>query len=116
MPKIIPKFGESEFIQFVGLNELSAEEQQIVKDITTPAFEKIQRDLKTLAKMVVHIKTYEHEGSRKKYSLHVRLNAHTRVFESCKSHDWDLSRALHKAMDDLKHQVIHAFHTDTTRK
>ena len=116
MAKIIPKFGESEFVQFVGLNELSAEEQQRVKEISMLGFEKLQRDLKTLSTMVVHVKLYEKEGNRKKYALHVRLNAHTRVFESCKAHDWDLVRALHKAMDDLKHQVIHAFHTDTTRK
>ncbi len=116
MPKTIPKFGEPEFVQFVGLNELEPAEQQTVKTIAMLGFEKLQRDLKTLSTMVVHVKTYEKEGNRKKYSFHVRLNAHTRVFESCKAHDWDLARAVHKAMEDLQHQVVHAFHTDTTRK
>jgi len=116
VPKVIPKFGELEFVQFVGLTELPAAAQQTIKDIATLGFEKLQRDLKTISTMVVHIKTYDKEGNRQKYSLHVRLNAHTHVFESCKSHDWDLARAMHKAIDDLHHQINHKFHTDTTRK
>ena len=113
--KIIPKFGEHELVQFVGLTDLSSDEQQIIKDISASGFEKLQRDLKTISRMVVHIKKYNEDGERHKYALHVRLNASTHVIESCKSHDWDLTRAMHKAIEDLKHQIIHKFHTDTTR-
>lgn len=116
MPKkIIPKFGQEEFIQFVGVNDLTPDEQQIVKDISADGFEKLQRDLKTIGTLVVHVKKYSETGDRHKFALHVRVNASTHVIESCKSHDWDLARALHKAFDDVKHQIAHKFHTDSTR-
>ncbi len=116
MPKkVVPKFGQAEFVQFVGLNELAPEEQQVVKDISIDGFDKLQRDVKTISKLVVHIKKYSETGERHKYSLHVRLNASTQVIESCKAQDWDLVRALRKSFDDLKHQVAHRFHSDSTR-
>ena len=113
--KVIPKFGQEEFIQFVGLNDLTPEEQQAVKDMSIEGFDKLQRELKTLSTLVVHVKKYSETGERHKYSLDVRLNASTHVIESCKSHDWDLVRALHKAFDDVKHQIAHRFHSDSTR-
>lgn len=115
--KSVPKFGTHELIQFVGVNELSAEEQALVSKISTENYEKLQRTLKTIEKMTVHVKCYEKTGQRKKYSLHVRVKAPTRaVIESCKSDDYDLPRALHKAFEDVKTQASHRFHTGTRPK
>ncbi|MEM2916281.1 MAG: hypothetical protein QXT19_02910 [Candidatus Woesearchaeota archaeon] len=117
MTKIVPKFGRHELIQFVGVNELDAEQQALVSKLSTESFEKFTRLLKNVEQMVVHIKSYEREGKKKKFSLHVRLKAPTTaVIESCKSHDFDLARALHKAFDDIRAQIEHKFHTGTRQK
>lgn len=116
MPKEVPKFGVHEVIQFVGVNELSPEEQTLVSSLSTDHYNKIKRELHNITSLVVHVKTYEKEGHRKKFSLHVRCIAPTRIFESCKSHDWDLARALHKAFEDIRREIGHALHNDTSRK
>ena len=117
MAKIVPKFGTHELIQFIGVHELSPDEQELVSKLSTEHYEKLQRTLKTIENMTVHVKQYEKEGERKKFSLHVRVKAPTHaVIESCKSHDFDLARALHKAFDDIKTQIEHRFHTGTRPK
>jgi len=117
MPKkVVPKFGVHETIQFVGLNELDADEQEVVQRLSTEHYEKIKRSVKNIVSMIVHLKTYGGEGKKKKYAVHVRLHVPTRaVFESCKSHDWELPRAMHKSFDDIRHQIAHKLRTDVTR-
>jgi len=116
MVKTVPKFGVHELIQFVGVNELDPEEQAVVSRLSTEQFEKIRRMVTNIENMTVHIKSYDKEG-KKKFSLHIRVKAPTSaVIESCKSHDFDLARALHKAFDDIRTQIEHRFHTGTRPK
>jgi hypothetical protein len=115
MPKEVPKFGVKEVVRFVGLNDLSSEEQVTVYQLTTENYEKIKRDLNNITNLVVHIKSYDKTGHRKKYSLHVHCIAPTHVFESCNADDWELPRALHKAFEDIRHQIAHKMHSDVTR-
>lgn len=117
MAKIVPKFGTHELIQFIGVSELQPEQQELVSRLSTESFEKFTRLLKNIEQMVVHVKSYESEGGKKKFSLHVRLKAPTSaIIESCKSHDFDLARALHRAFDDIRTQIEHKFHTGTRPK
>ena len=102
-------------IQFIGINELSPEEQETVQELATKAHERITTILQNITELVVHIKTYENEGERKKYSLHVRCAAPSLMFESEKAHDWDLARVLHKAFNDIEQQIKHKLHTDSSR-
>lgn len=104
-----------EVIQFVGVSDLSAEEQATIQSITTEQFEKIKRELHNLTNMTVHVKCYEKDGSRKKYSMHVKVMAPTHLFDSSNADDWELPRALRKAFDDILHQIQHRMHTDSTR-
>ncbi len=107
---------KEEIIQFVGVNELSSEEQALVQKLTTEHYEKIKRDLNNNANMTVHVKCYEKDGNRKKYSMHVRVIGPTKQnFESCNADDWELPRALHKAFEDIQNQIHHKLHTDVTR-
>ena len=115
MPKKVPKFGVQEVIRFVGVSSLPAEEQATIQTLTTENYEKIKRDLHNITNMTVHIKCYEKEGGRKKYSMHVRVTAPTCVFESCKADDWELPRALHKAFNDIRSQIRHRMHSDSSR-
>ncbi len=104
-----------EVIQFVGVSELSAEEQATIQTITTEQFEKIKRDLQNITNMTVHVKFYQKGGEKKKYSMHVKVAAPTHVFDSSNADDWELPRALHKAFEDIRHQIQHRLHTDRTR-
>ena len=116
MPKIVPKFGANELIQFVGVSSLEPEEQVLVSRLSTENYEKIKRALKNITNMTVHIKCYEKTGGKRKFSLHVRVAAPTiKVIESCKSDDFDLARALHKAFNDVRTQIQHRYRSDTTR-
>lgn len=117
MAKEVPKFGAKEIIQFVGVHDLDPAEQATVSRLATQTYEKLQHFAENIQGMTVHIKCYASEGKKKKYSIHVRLNVPSKaVIESCKSHDFDLARALHKSFDDILTQTKHKFHSDTTRQ
>lgn len=115
MKKEVPKFGAKEVIQFVGVSELPAEEQATIQTLTTEYFEKIKRKLHNITNMTVHVKSYEKEGGRRKYSMHVKVTAPTQIFDSSNADDWELPRALHKSFADILHQIQHKMHTDVTR-
>ena len=115
MTKDVPKFGEQEVIQFVGVSDLDAAEQAVVHSLTTEHFEKIKRKLHNIVNMSVHVKCYMKDGDRKKYSLNVKVSAPTKSFDSNMSDDWELPRALHKAFDNIMHQIEHRLHNSTTR-
>lgn len=115
MTKDVPKFGEQEVIQFVGVSELDAAEQAIVNSLVTENYEKIKRKLHNIVNMTVHVKCYQKEGNRKKYSLNIKVSAPTKTFDSNMADDWELPRALHKAFDNITHQIEHRLHSDTTR-
>ncbi|MBW2973455.1 hypothetical protein KY346_03625 [Candidatus Woesearchaeota archaeon] len=113
MAKEIPKFGVHEIIQFIGVKDLEPMEQETVQRLTTENYEKIKRDLKNMTDMKVHVKTYKKEGTKKKYSIHILVSFPGKAIESCRAHDFELPRALHKAFNDIKEQIHHKLHTDT---
>lgn len=103
-------------IQFIGVKELDNVQQTIVNKLSTEYYDKIQRELKNLTSIVVHVKAYEKEGKKSKFSIHLRAIAPTKIFESTKAADWDLARALHKAFKDLERQILHTIKQDVTYK
>lgn len=105
----------TEIIQFVGVKKLPAEDQARVHALSTEYHFTIQRQLKNLTSLIIHVKEYKKEGKRHKYSIHVRAVAPTQIFESTKAADWDLSRTLHKAFKDLEREIQHQLHTDDQR-
>lgn len=103
-------------IQIVGISELDSAEKNIVNDLANLYYGKIQRALHNLTSMVVHVKVYEKGGSKRKFSIHIRAIAPTRIFQSTKASDWDLARTLHKAFKDLENQIRHVFKDDVSYK
>lgn len=102
-------------ISYVGLKELEEDDQSVVIRLTEEYFPKIQIFLKNIMELVVHIKQYEKEGHRSKWSLHVRALSPSHVFESTKVAEWELPIALHKAFKDLENQIKHRLHSDSQR-
>ena len=56
---------EFELIQFTGLKELEALDQERVKDLAATYYNKIKRSLKNITTLEIHIKEYRKEGGRK---------------------------------------------------
>jgi len=98
-----------EKIQFIDLKKLEPDQQDVVKKISTEYYGKIERELRNITALVIHIKEYK-KGH--KFSIHMRAEAPTGIFESKKAADWDLARTMHKAFKDLEREIQHAIHKD----
>ncbi|MCH8004490.1 MAG: hypothetical protein IH934_07735 [Nanoarchaeota archaeon] len=99
-------------IQIIGIKDLDEMEVEAVNRLANRYFGKIQREIKKINSVAIHIKSYEKEGREKKYSIHVKVMAPTRIFVSTKSHDWDLDKALHMSFRDVIREIKHSLHTD----
>jgi|TARA_Y100000310_G_scaffold344951_1_gene460723 hypothetical protein len=103
-------------LQIIGIKGLDEMEIEAVNRVSNRYYGKIQRQIKKINSLAVHIKSYEKEGSQKKYSIHVKLIAPARIFVSTKAFDWDLERTLHKSFRDIIRQLKHSLHTDDQHK
>lgn len=99
-------------IQIIGIKDLDDMEVDAVNRTANRYFAKIQREIKKIRSISIHIKSYDKEGRQRKYSVHVKLIAPTKIFVSTKSNDWNLEIALHKSFKDLERQIQHRLHTD----
>jgi hypothetical protein len=103
-------------IRFIGLAAIDDEAQSLLKGIVEEYYPKIKRALKNEVQLVVHVKAHTKGGARPKFSLHVRAEAPTRIFESSKNAEWDLSKAAHESMEDIIKEIQHAFHKNADAK
>jgi len=103
-------------IQIIGIKDLDEMEIEAVNRLANRYYGKIQREIKNLTSLAIHIKSYEKEGREKKYSIHVKVMAPTRIFVSTKAHDWDLNKALHMSFRDVIREIKHRLHTDDQHK
>lgn len=111
-----PDLGAEEVIQFVGLRELKEDEQDTVRAMCEEYYPKVKQKLHNITSLKFHIKCYQKEGDRKKYSVNLQVDSPTKLrIDSTKAHDWELKTAIHKAFQDVIHQIDNRLHTDTTR-
>ncbi|MCH8328792.1 MAG: hypothetical protein IIB81_00175 [Nanoarchaeota archaeon] len=103
-------------IQIIGIKDLDEMEIESVNRIANRYYGKIQREIKNIASLTIHIKSYEKQGRQKKYSVHVKVMAPTRIFVSTKAFDWDFEKALHKSFEDVIREIQHSLHTDDQHK
>ena len=102
-------------IEYIGLRECTIEEIQEIKSVTEAAYKKLLRDFPKDPSFQVHVKKYGSSGARSKYSVHLRLNEPTQKLEATQD-DWELARALHRAMDNLNAEVRHWYKHEVTPK
>ena len=104
---------KEEGIQYIGAKDITPAERNTLDKISSLNHHKIQRMLKNMTSLVVHIKIYEAAGKgkkeegkkRRKYAIHIRALAPTRIFTSTKAVDWDLAKALHKSFTDMENII-----------
>ena len=85
---------------------LTEEEREIAKKLLNEYYPKIQRMTKTPIKIKIDIKEYDKEGKNKKYSINSQVIFSGKMLSSS-SWDWDLARAIHKAMIKLENEAEH---------
>ncbi|MBD3361671.1 hypothetical protein GF358_02660 [Candidatus Woesearchaeota archaeon] len=103
---------DTDMIQFVGIKKLDPMDQELINRISTENFEKIKRKLKNIVKLRVHIKTYEHEGKQKKYSIHLQAAAPAGILNVDKEAGFDLARTLNKAFENMRQVIEHTYHQE----
>ena len=98
-----------EQIKIIGIKELDDKEVETVNRLAGEYYNKIQRAIKNVTSFVIHIKSYEKTGKRKKYSVSLNVVAPTRTFDS-KAADWELAKALHMTFNKVERMIEHRFH------
>jgi hypothetical protein len=91
-------------IRTVGLEELGLDEFKLhgIRDLLRHETDKLADGLSVECGVTVHAKAYDKEGSRKKYSIHIRFTAPGTLLVSGKLHDWDLPVAIRAAYRNLQ--------------
>ena len=102
-------------LQTIGFNSL--EEQDLVDfhKLFSEYSQKIERKIKNAVSFSIHVKEYKKLGARKKFSIHIRAVAPTRIFEG-EAWDWDFNRTLHKAFKNIEQEIEHKFHVSDEHK
>ena len=98
-----------EQIKIIGIKELDDNEVETVNRLAKEYYNKIQRAIKNITSLVIHVKTYNITGKRKQYEINVKVIAPTRTFDS-KAVEWELAKALHVAFNKVERMIEHRFH------
>ena len=98
-----------EQIKIIGIKELDDKEVEIANRLAKEYYNKIQRAIKNVTSIVMHVKTYSVTGKRKQYEIKVKVVAPTRTFDS-KAIEWNLAKALHMALGKVERMIEHRFH------
>jgi len=98
-----------EQIKIIGIKELDDSEVGTVNRLAKEYYGKIQRAIKNVTSVVMHVKTYNVTGKRKQYEIKVKVMAPTKSFDS-KAVDWELAKALHLAFNKIERMIEHRFH------
>lgn len=92
-------------IEYKGLENLNLLEQVKLKLICRRNYKKLKRDFKDL-KLEIDINVYEEgDKKRRKFSLHGRILSPNLKISVTKSVDWEIPRATHKLMNNLKNKI-----------
>ncbi|MBU4502636.1 MAG: hypothetical protein KKA79_08620 [Nanoarchaeota archaeon] len=97
-----------EKITYKGLRKLDAMEISTIYNLTEKNFPKIQRHFSN-ASLTIDIKKAAVAGTRARYTILLRLAAPTKIMLSAEHTDWDLTRAIHRAFDNVKNEAKHRF-------
>jgi ribosome-associated translation inhibitor RaiA len=98
-----------EEVEIKNIEILTPDEKKITEKILDEYFKKIKRLIKDSPTLKVQIKEYKTDGKGKKFSLNTELSFSGKKLKS-ESVDWDLTKALHKAMVKLQTELEHKLH------
>jgi len=93
-------------VEITNAEILTETEKKIVEKLLNEYESKFQREIKTLERLKIEFKEYDKEGKKKKYSINSQIIFSGKIFTSS-SWDWDLARAIHKAMKKIETEIEH---------
>ncbi len=91
-------------VQFVGIKNLTEEENSILNDICNKSFQRLDKISKK-AKLMLVIKKNEKKGAKPQYILDAHFNSPSLTIKA-KSDDWELKKAVHILIDKLETEII----------
>ena len=97
-------------IEVKGIESLGEQEKATVNNLFDSYYIKIQRKIKSPLSLKIHIKEYNKEGKRKKYSINAEAISSGKIFKA-NSDDWNLTATIHEVFGKLLTQVEHKFHS-----
>jgi hypothetical protein len=103
-----------EKIKIKGDELLNKNEKELLNKLLNEYFSKVERKLKK-SSLDLHIKIYDKEGQRKKFSLNLRALSPAGTIEASDA-DWDFARTLHKVFNKLIIEIEHQFHISDQHK
>ena len=98
-----------ERIQIIGVNELDNDEREMVEKLAGEYYGKIERIIKKVEYVSVHVKKRDKTGERKRYELKVKVVAPLPKIESA-ANEWDIATALHVAFKEILRILEHRLH------
>ena len=99
-------------IQIAGIDEVEDEiERGTINKLANEYYEKLQRSLRNITSVTLHVKKHTKGGKAKKWDMRVKVIAPTKIFEAQES-DWDLARSLHRVFRNVERELQHKLHTD----
>lgn len=75
---------------------------------------KIERKLKNVESVRIHLKEYS-PGGKTKFSIHALISYSGKSMEA-DAVDWDLKRTFHKVFNKIENEIEHAFHLSDQHK
>lgn len=101
-------------IEIINIEILDEKEKKIADKLLGEYHKKIQRLVKNPLSLKIHIKEYDRDGKKSKYSLNAEAIFSGRMIESS-DWDYDFARAIHKAMKKLENEVEKKFKVSEQR-
>jgi CBS domain-containing protein/ribosome-associated translation inhibitor RaiA len=95
------------YIHYKGWEDLNVSEytQKRIKKSVENYATKFQDYIDNEYELTVHVKQYDDEGTRAKYSVKSRLTFPGKTVASDKQHDWEFPTAIRKSMDAIETQL-----------
>ncbi len=101
-------------LQTKGFEILTPKTKEEFEKLWEEYSEKIERKLKNIESVRIHLKEYSH-GGKTKFSVHALVNYAGKSIEA-DSYDWDLRRTLHKLFNKIEQEIEHKFHVSDQHK
>ena len=103
-------------VTFVGLSKLDPADRIRIKEVIMDHFVEIERVLKNVKGLKLHFKDYQKEGSRKKYSVSMIVNAETgpiTINKMSENARWNQVAIVHSLIKKARKEIMHKYKTDS---
>lgn len=109
------EFVQKDSVQFAGIKEEDEFEKTKAISTANNTLEKIKRLSRASTSIVIHVKKFEVEGYKKKYSVRARVNWPGNFFEA-KHEDWNFLTTTQAALMTLTSEVKKWHQKETKKK